>query len=108
MTNNPHIENLIVATETRGRGVDGDPVREVVCYFTAGGKRLAEKDEWMEQRLGVIVIEHLSRGEEIALFQKRLEVSRVEIQQANARIRHLEQCIANYRARDKKGKLRKP
>lgn len=30
-----------------GRGIKGDPVREVVGYFSLDGEPLAEKDAWV-------------------------------------------------------------
>lgn len=33
-----------------GEGVPGDPVREIVAYYSPEGLRLAEYDEWAEKK----------------------------------------------------------
>lgn len=45
----PRCLELIVADETRGAGVDGDPVRNVVAVYTKDGDRIAENDPYPQQ-----------------------------------------------------------
>lgn len=39
---------VIEAEETRGRGVESDPVRRVKQYWSTDGELLAEVDPWKE------------------------------------------------------------
>lgn len=35
---------------TNGKGVEGDPIRRVIQYWTLDGELLAEVDEWEDQQ----------------------------------------------------------
>ncbi len=74
-TDNPHLETLIVSHVLRGKGIDNtDPVRRVLQIHSMEGELIAEND--------ALALEPMHR------FAAKLE----------ARINHLEQCCANYKA----------
>jgi hypothetical protein len=43
------IIEVIQTVSNRGRGVEGDPVREVIQYWTKEGVLLFEKDNWSDK-----------------------------------------------------------
>ena len=50
----PRVMKVIESQVVRGTGVDHDPCREVMQYWTLDGKRmLAECDEWWERSKNV-------------------------------------------------------
>jgi len=40
---------VIKVIDTKGTGIEEDPVREVIQYWDLKGHLLAEKDEWLER-----------------------------------------------------------
>lgn len=45
------IKVIVTELTKRGEGVEGDPVRIVTEYWSTEGELLAERDEWMEERV---------------------------------------------------------
>lgn len=45
----PRVLQVIECEASRGKGVEGDPHRRVLQYYTPEGEFLAERDEWREQ-----------------------------------------------------------
>jgi len=48
---NAHTEEVIITDlETRGKGIEGDPIRMVIQIWRKDGTLLAEKDEWLDEQ----------------------------------------------------------
>lgn len=41
---------VIEVTSLTGKGVEGDPVRELIQHYSMSGNLLAERDTWEERR----------------------------------------------------------
>jgi hypothetical protein len=47
---NVNVIQMIEVIFTRGAGVEGDPVREIIQYWKMDGTLLVEKDTWLESK----------------------------------------------------------